>query len=302
MNKKFLSCVCAGAMALSLAAPAFAASNPIANGASVDFTGQPADGEIAVVMQTGSTKLYVNPYGLPFVLGYGEVSISGGATFDKTKDLAIKEPETASEGFFSDTAVIQNNGAIDLDVKVSMTTTEKGDLVFVAAASDVTAGNITKQVMYGNLEIATATLSTGTAKVTTTAAQAGPPAVDAVKSEMDGVQIVTPDWANKQTVVIPAGAAGADSTDVFTATAGKGAASAVTNTNVVLAASETVTDSLGTSTTTPGFVAYRLAGTAVPADKETGSNTSPAAWTDADVADVNVAFTFTPHAAVAPGP
>lgn len=290
-TKKMLAGVCAGAMALSLTAPAFAAD--IGNGASVDFTGKAADGEIAVVMQTGKSNLYVNPYGLPYALGNGEVL--SGDTFDKTKDLAIQEPSTATEGFFSDTAVIQNNSDIDLDVKVSMTTTEKGDLAFVAAQNKVpTAGSLTKQFMYGNLEIATATLETGKAKVTTTAAQAGPPAVDAVKTEVEDVQIVTPDWDNKQTVAIPAGAAGA-AADPLTGTAGKGATSAAADTNIVLAAADTTTDSFGTSTTTPGFVAYRLAGTAVPADKDSGSGVP--AWADTDVADVTVAFTFTPHVA-----
>lgn len=294
-TKKMLAGVCAGAMALSLTAPAFAAD--IDNGASVDFTGKPADGEIAVVMQTGGRNLYVNPYGLPYTLGYGEVFVSGGNTFDKTTDLAIKEPSTVTNGFFSDTAVIQNNGDVALDVKVSMTTTEKNNLVFVAAQNQVpTAGTLTKQFMYGNLEIATATLETGKAKVTTTAAQAGPPAVDAVKTEVDGVQIVIPDWDNRQTVAIPAGAAGA-AADPLTGTAGKGAASAAENTNVVLAASETTTDSLGTSTTTPGFVAYRLAGTTVPADKEASAGAGISAWDSDDVADVTVAFTFTPHVA-----
>lgn len=291
MNKKLLSCVCAGAMALALAVPAFAASSPIANSTATDFTGKPAEGEIAVVMQTGKSNLYVNPYGLPYTLGFGEVL--AGSEFDADTDIAIKEPDTATEGFFSDTAVIQNNGEIALDVSVSMTTTEKGALVFVADSTKVPgAGTLTKQCMYGELEITTATLETGTATVTGASG----------KVEQAGVPIVTPDWAGKKTVAIPAGAAGADASPL-TATIGKGAASAAADTGVVLpAAAEVEDEATGTSVTVPGFVAYRLAGTAVPADKEASPATAPAAWTDADVADVNVAFTFTPHAAVAPGP
>lgn len=301
-TKKMLAGVCAGAMALSLTVPAFAAGTAISNGTAVNFTGKPAEGEIAVVMQTGKSNLYVNPYGLPWALGYGEVFVSGGDTFDKTKDLAVEEPSTATEGFFSDTAVIQNNGDIDLDVSVSMTTTEKGDLVFVANSTKVPgSGTITKQVMYGELEIATAELTTGKAKVTTAAAVTGSDPKPAVKTEVDGVQIVIPDWENKETVAIPAGAAGADASPL-TATAGKGAASAAADTGVVLAAAETTTDSFGTSTTTPGYVAYRLTGTAVPADKEVSPATAPAAWTDADVADVTVAFTFAPHVDTPAGP
>lgn len=286
MNKKLLSCVCAGAMALSMAVPAFATA--ITNSTATDFTGKPAEGDIAVVMQTGKSNLYVNPYGLPYTLGFGEVL--AGSAFDADTDIAIKEPDTASEGFFSDTAVIQNNGEVALDVSVSMTTTEKGTLVFVADSTKVpTAGSITKQVMYGELEITTATLATGTATVTGASG----------KVEQSGVPIVTPDWAGKKTVAIPAGAAGATATPL-TGTAGKGAASAAADTGVTLAAA-TTTSAGGIETTTPGFVAYRLAGTAVPADSD-GSGGAGAAWTSTDVADVNVAFTFTPHVPTPPGP
>lgn len=291
MNKKLLSCLCAGAMALSMAVPAFAAD--ISNGASVNFQGKPADGEIAVVMQTGGTNLYVNPYGLPYALGYGEVYATAGATtFDKTKDLAIQEPSTATEGFFSDTAVIQNNSDIDLDVKVSMTTTEKGDAKVVLAADVPAANSREHQYMHGNLEIATAELTTGTAKVTTTAAVTGANPAPAVKTDVDGVQVVVPDWDSKATVAIPAGSGTAGTA---------GAASAAADTGIMLAAAETTTDSFGTSTTVPGFVAYRLAGTAAPADSD-GSGGAGAAWAEADVADVTVAFTFTPHVPTPPGP
>ena len=289
MNKKLLSCVCAGAMALSLAVPAFASA--ISNGASVDFTGKPAEGEIAVVMQTGKSNLYVNPYGLPYVLGYGEVYATAGATtFDKTKDIAIKEPDTASEGFFSDTAVIQNNGEIALSVNVTMTTTEKGKAKVVLEASKPTVGNVTAQYMYGNLEIAPATMATGTATVTKTAANGSTPAV---MEEQTGVTVVTPNWAGKKTVAIPAGSG----------TAGQpGTPSTVADTQIDLPAATTTSEG-GISTTTPGVVAYRLAGTTIPMDKESAASADDVTpWADTDVADVTVAFTFTPVPAVAPGP
>lgn len=287
MSKKILSLVCVCALALCLAVPAFAAAgDPIGNGASVDFTGTPAEGEIAVVMQTGKTNLYVNPYGLPYTLGYGEVYATAGATtFDKTKDYAIKEPDTATEGFFSDTAVIRNNGTIALDVKVTMTTTEKGNAKVVAAQSGVpAAGNIDAQYMYGNLEITTATMAAGSATVTTTAATGSDPAV---KTEETGVNVVTPDWDSKETVAIPAGSGTAGTA---------GTPSAVADTGVVLAAFKSEHDeNTGVTTNTPGLVAYRLAGTTVPADEAVSPATVPALWAEDDVADVTVAFTFTPH-------
>lgn len=290
MNKKFLSRVCAGAMALSLAVPAFAATNPIRNDASVTFNGAPADGEIAVVMQTGTTNLYVNPYGLPYTLGFGEVFVSGGSTFDKTQDIAIKEPDTASEGFFSDTAVIQNNGNIALNVNVTMTTTEKGKAKVVLEANKPTVGNVTAQYMYGNLEIAPATQSTGTATVTKTAASGGTPAV---KEEQTDVTIITPTWASKKTVAIPAGGGTAGTA---------GTPSAVADTDIDLPAASTTTDeNTGDTVTVPGVVAYRLAGTTIPMDKEsTTSANDVTPWDTADVADVTVAFTFTPVVAAPP--
>ncbi len=282
MNKKLLSCVCAGVMVLSLAAPAFATA--ISNSASVDFTGKAAEGEIAVVMQTGKSNLYVNPYGLPYTLGYGEVFVSGGTTFDKTQDIAIKEPDTATEGFFSDTAVIQNNSNIALSVNVTMTTTEKGKAKVVLEAAKPTAGNVTAQYMYGNLEIAPATLATGTATVTKTAASGSTPAV---MEEQTGVTVVTPNWAAKKTVAIPAG-----SNTAGTA----GTPSTITDTDIDLpAAAEVEDEATGTSSTVPGVVAYRLAGTTIPMDKESSSGLDDVApWDEGDVADVTVAFTFTP--------
>ena len=283
-TKKMLAGVCAGAMALSLSAPAFATA--IANPTEVDFTGKPAEGEIAVVMQTGKRNLYVNPYGLPYTLGFGEVFVSGGTTFDKTQDLAIKEPATSTEGFFIYTAVIQNNGDVALSVNVTMTTTEQGNARVVLEANKPTATNVDGQYMYGNLEIAPATIKTGNAIVTKTAAQAGPPAVAAEKEEQTDVKIVTPDWDSKQTVAIPAGSG----------TAGTAGTPSTDDTGIDLPAAETVSDSFGGRTTTPGVVAYRLAGTTIPMDKPNATVTTVEPWQEADVADVTVAFTFAPVA------
>lgn len=283
-TKKMLAGVCAGAMALSLSAPAFAAA--IDNATAVDFTGKPAEGEIAVVMQTGKSNLYVNPYGLPYTLGFGEVHATAGATtFDKTKDIAIQEPSTSTEGFFSDTAVIQNNGDIALNVNVTMTTTEKGKAKVVLEASKPAAGNVTAQYMYGNLEIAPATIGTGTATVTKTA-ETSAGAGDAVKEEQTDVTIVTPNWKDKKVVAIPAGSGTAGTA---------GTPSAVADTTIDLPAAKTETDSFGASTTTPGVIAYRLAGTTIPMDTESsGGADDVTPWDAGDVADVTVAFTFTP--------
>lgn len=280
-TKKMLAGVCAGAMALSLSAPAFATA--IGNATEVDFTGKPAEGEIAVVMQTGKSNLYVNPYGLPYTLGFGEVYTTAGATtFDKTKDIAIQEPSTSTEGFFSDTAVIQNNGDIALNVNVTMTTTEQGNARVVLEANKPSATNVDGQYMYGNLEIAPATIGTGTATVTKTAAASGNPAV---KEEQTDVTIVTPKWDDKEVVAIPAGSGTAGTA---------GTPSAVADTGIDLPAAKTETDSFGASTTTPGIVAYRLAGTTIPMDKVNATVTTVEPWQEADVADVTVAFTFTP--------
>lgn len=288
-TKKMLAGVCAGAMALSLTVPAFAAGS-ITNSMSVPFTGKPAEGEIAVVMQKGKTNLYVNPYGLPYTLGFGEVFVSGGTTFDKTQDIAIKEPDTASEGFFSDTAVIQNNGDIALSVNVTMTTTENGNAKVVLEADKPTAGNVTGQYMYGNLEIAPATMATGTATVTKTAAVTGANPAPAVMEEQTGVKVVTPNWAGKKTVAIPAGGGTAGTA---------GTPSAVVDTQIDLPAVQTVEDeNTGTSVTVPGVIAYRLAGSTIPMDTESSVGADDVApWDSADVADVTVAFTFTPVAA-----
>lgn len=262
-TKKMLASVCAGAMALSLTVPAFAApTDPITNDAAVTFSGAPATGEIAVVMQTGATNLYVNPYGLPYMLGNGEVM--AGSTFDKDTDLAIAEAPT-SNGFFSDTAVIQNNGETALAVKVSMTTTEKGAVKVVATAP---TGSVADHTLNGNLEIAPATVVTGTAKVTGASG----------KVDMADVKIVTPDWDDKETVAIPAGSGTAGSA---------GTPSAVADTGVVLPAATSSLDAAsGQMVTTPGYVAYRLAGSAYLK--------SATDWEEQDVADVAVAFTFAP--------
>lgn len=266
--KKFLAGVCTGALALSLSAPAFAGN--ISNPNQTTFNGNATiSGTVSVKVLAGSTNLYINPYGVAYKLDNGEVFTTVGATtFDKTKDFAIAEAET-SAGFFSDTVAIQNNSSKDLKVGVSMTTTEKtGSAVkFVAAAPGSAPADNT---MWGNFEITSATVETGTAKVTKTVGQD--------KVEETGVNIITPDWTASKTIAIPAGSGTAG-------TAGN--PSAVTDTTFVLPKAE-VTEGMGGSTTTPGYAAYRLTGSVA-------IGTTNNVWPVADLADVDVAFTFLPE-------
>lgn len=272
--KKFLASACAGAMALSLAVPAFASN--VSNPNKTDFTGAIADnttGTVSVSLRANAaTKLYVNPYGVSYDLPYGEVK-TAGADFDVDKDLVIAQG-TSAAGFFSDVAVIENKSTSALTVGYTLTTTEKGAVKVVAAAPGSTP---TANTLYGSFEITSATMSTGTAEVTK--------ADGTTKEEKTGVTIITPDWSAtaKKSMPIPAGGGTAG-------TAGT-ATSSTPAQNYTLAAATSTTDPMTQAVTiTPAYAAYRLTGTAVSG--EASGATIP--WAQADVANVTVAFTFTP--------
>ena len=266
--KKLLACACASALALSLTIPAFAAGSPITNPNQTTFTGDVAanaGGTVSVRLRTGSTKLYVNPYGASYKLENGEVMV--GSEFDPDTDLVIVEGSTAA-GFFSDTAVIENNSESALKVAVTLTTTTKGTTKVVTSST----ASATDNTLYGNFEITSATLSTGRTKVTGSSG----------KVDMDGVSIVTPNWSdtNKKILAIPSGGASAG-------TAGNPSSTTAGDEYVLAAAQRNEDIASGTVTITPGYAAYRLTGSAV-----IGSSANT--WNNNDLADVAVSFKFTP--------
>ncbi len=268
--KKLLAGICTGALAISLAVPAFAAN--VTNPNSTTFTGDVASnagGTVSVSVRAASTKLYVNPYGVSYDLPYGEVK-TAAADFDVDEDLVIAQGSTAA-GFFSDVALIENNSTSALKVGVTLTTTEKGAVKVVASAP--AGGTASDNTLYGNFEITSATLSTGTAQVSK---------ADGSKEEKTGVSIVTPNWAdtNKKTFAIPAGGGTAG-------TAGSASVMPAANQYTLAAATSTTDSMTNVTTVTPAYAAYRLTGTAL-------IGTTNNAWPEADVADVVVALTFTP--------
>lgn len=120
-KKKLLAVLCAGALALALAVPAFAALE-------TEFTATTTipdtAGTISVTVPATSGKLYINKDGAPYDLKdatVGAYKVKGGAVTD---------------GFFSDPGLLVNTGETELDVKVSMTATPVGNVKLAASASD----------------------------------------------------------------------------------------------------------------------------------------------------------------------
>lgn len=115
--KRFGSIVMAGAMALSLTAPAFAATSTPAG--QVIITGSYEDIPIAVsVPSTGTAQ--INPYGLPVEVKktVGTATITG----QKITTLPLS---------------IKNQGAVALNVNAGLTVTPKGELKVAAASADL---------------------------------------------------------------------------------------------------------------------------------------------------------------------
>lgn len=256
--KKFLAGAFAGALALSLTAPAFATA--MTNPTETLFTGAAAPNTVSVsVKKVTAPKLYVNPYGMSY--SPDDSQVLAGASL-ATGDMVIKESST-SAGFYSDTAVIENNSTTNLGVKVTLKSESPSSgtastAVVVAADPGSTAPTV--NTLYGHFEIADATPVTGT--------------VDSV----DGVVTVTPDWATAKQVVIPACGAGSAGT------------ATTTDTQYTLKAATVTTGMGGVTTTTPGYAAFRLTGDAY-------IGTTGNSWAATDLVNVTVAFTFTPAAA-----
>lgn len=113
-NKKIVSLALAGTLALSLVAPAFAASNN-----STVITGAYQDIQIDVTVPAAATAV-VNPYGLPI-----EFTESDDTT---THEITGRQITTAP-------LYIANNTALDLDVSVTVTGKTTGSLKFSATTN-----------------------------------------------------------------------------------------------------------------------------------------------------------------------
>lgn len=270
--KKTLAVLCAGALMFALAVPTFAAdatNGSIQNGTEIVFTGALADeNKVSVSVLTALKKLYVNPYGLPYSIENGTVMIPN-PDFDDTQPEdednpkmkpsgdTIQEGSTTS-GWFSNTAAIRNESTTALDISVTMRTTEQGNVK--VAASETT--NPADNTLYGKFEIVTATYDTKT-------------------------KLIKPgDWASAESLAIPAGSG----------TAGQPGTPTKQNVpnDFFLPGAVAGTDDLGKPTLAPAYVAFRLRGFAV-----FGSNSAAAAggvdtWGEGDVANVSVAFSFSP--------
>lgn len=255
--KKFLAGAFAGALALSLTVPAFAMSNPT----ETVFTGATAPLTVSVsVKKVATPKLYVNPYGMSY--SPADSQVLAGASL-ASGDMVIEESPT-SAGFYSDTAVIENNSTAALGVKVTLKSESPSPSGGTASTAVVVAGATAPSApsvntLWGHFEIADATAVSGTVNT------------------VDDVITVTPDWTSAKRVVIPACAAGAAGT------------ATTTDTTYTLAAATESTDMSGTTTTTPGYAAFRLTGNAYMGSSGT--------WDATDLINVTVAFTFTPAAA-----
>lgn len=114
--KRFATTILAGAMALSMAAPAFAASTTPAYSTAISGTYQ--DIPIAVVVPTTGTA-QINPYGLPVT-----ITKSNESTVDLTGQKITTRPLS-----------IKNQGKTSLDVKATLAVIPKGDVSIAAAAT-----------------------------------------------------------------------------------------------------------------------------------------------------------------------
>ena len=128
--KRFGSITMAGALALSLAAPAFAGTAPAADPNTTKVEGAFKEIEINVVVpESGNAQ--INPYGLPV-----SISKSDMTTADIVDQKITSLPLT-----------LRNQGTVDLDVNATLLAIPKGD-VAIAANKD------TGKTIAVNLEVA----------------------------------------------------------------------------------------------------------------------------------------------------
>ena len=171
MNKKrFGSTVMAGALALSLAAPAFAANNT-----STTITGAYTDIPIAVSVPTTGTA-QINPYGLP-------------VTITKSNDTTV---DLVGQQITTKPLSVKNQGTVSLDMGVSsFLVTPTGDISIAAAK------NAEKEIAV-NLEVAG--LDDTTLAVSSDSENLDNLIIDAFADEDS--------WANADTLAAPAFAKG----------------------------------------------------------------------------------------------
>lgn len=124
--KRFASTVMAGALALSLAAPAFASGN-------TNITGSYRAITLAVTVPATGQAI-INPYGLPFELGEG-VSISG-------EQITTGAP-----------LLIQNKSAVGLSVSATAVGEVKSGSTFTFASSAITPDTETAKTAHVKLQV-----------------------------------------------------------------------------------------------------------------------------------------------------
>lgn len=113
--KRFGSVVMVGALALSLTAPAFAATN----NTTTNIEGSYSEIPIAVVVPTTGTA-QINPYGLPVDL-----------TKSDTSTVTISNQQIVTQPLS-----LRNQGTVAMDVNAKLTVTPKGGVAIVASAPD----------------------------------------------------------------------------------------------------------------------------------------------------------------------
>lgn len=257
--KKLLAVLCACALVFALAIPAFAEATPgelYPNGTKVDFEGTMPDEDITVSVSvlTALTKLYVNPYGLPYKIADGKIGNAPTGEQEDTRDT-IKEG-TVTDGWFSNTAAIKNDSDANLSVKVTLTTTTKGNVKVVT--TDPTGTSPAENTLYGNFQIAAAKYASKT---------------------------ITPGtFKADYNVVIPEGSG----------TPGVAGTPYEQDTTFILNKAGTDVEQ-GQTISVPTYAAFRLRGVAViGSGSGDASDSNASGWDKADLADVSVAFSFAP--------
>lgn len=160
--KNLIAVLCVCAMVFALAVPVFAdeaTNGNIGNSTKTDFEGTPVPDPdnltVSVQVLTALTKLYVNPYGLPYTIKDGKIGTAPEEGQEDTRD-SIKEGMT-TDGWFSHTAIIKNESDGELHVIVTMTTTEQGDVKVVSYATGSGENFEPREnSLYGKLEIVSA--------------------------------------------------------------------------------------------------------------------------------------------------
>jgi hypothetical protein len=123
LNKKLTSLVLAGAMAASLAVPAFAAeTTEKTDNRATNVTAAYQEVTIAVVVPSDATVV-INPYALPVAIG---------------KDSSDADVKVENQQIVTKPLALKNQSDVDLDINISYTSAVKGNFTFATAAIDDT--------------------------------------------------------------------------------------------------------------------------------------------------------------------